>query len=205
MSCQNHWNHSVSNMVSAPPQAVETCVVGHHRKYAFSLSLTTDMYAIVIDRCRTKVHSSSILKTPSRKRRYEVHTASEIYLLSHITASSHFSRGLFYLNISAKIKTTISEVKVLWVNEDKRNVIICKLFINKLKDLCRVYCIGLIIKFPTKLSERRILIPEVTFSFWNINVRDILSSKTVFYHQGWNIAVVSSLFHRLSSWNALST
>lgn len=63
-----------------------------------------------------------------------------------------------------KKKTTISEVKVLWgnsvgVTEDKRNVIMCELFINKWKNLCRVYYIGLIIKFPATLSQRRILIP----------------------------------------------
>jgi hypothetical protein len=44
--------------------------------------------------------------------------------------------GVISLNISTKIKTTISEVKDLWrnivrVTEDKHNVIMCKLFNNK--------------------------------------------------------------------------
>jgi len=96
--------------------------------------------------------------------------------------------GFISLDISAKIKTMISEVKALWgnrvrVNEDKRNFIMCKLFINELKDLCRVYYIGLI-KFPATLSQRRILIPGEIFSFWNINAHDILSSKSGLYHQG---------------------
>jgi len=111
-----------------------------------------------------------------------------MFALIHYSKLTLFA-GFTSLNISAKIKTKINEVKVLWgnsvrVNEDKRNAIMCKLFINKLKEICRLYRVGLIIKFPATVSQKRILIPEVTFSFWNTNVRDKLSSKTVLYYQG---------------------
>jgi len=94
-------------MVSAAPQAVEMCVVGHHRKYAFSLSLICDWHVIVIDRCRTKLHSSIILQMPSRKRKYEfTQDRWGIFALKHYSKLTLFA-GIISSNISAKIKTTI--------------------------------------------------------------------------------------------------
>jgi hypothetical protein len=58
-------------------------------------------------------------------------------MCSHINYSKlELLAGTISLNNSAKIKTTIREIKFVWgnsfrVTEDKRNVIMYKLFINK--------------------------------------------------------------------------